>query len=275
MFIRKQRLMAEMDGLGSQDGMGVDGVSGDDAEAGAEGGDEIQPYLRDLSEDDVYGRLQEVKDFPNRMRTMESRIFGSMGPLNERLQKLEQSLGTRASVNTDALKPLEGYDKALYEQLMQVLPQAVQVQSLDEAALQPFLAPLQKRMMQEFREMLAQAFYDPDDVDGMIPVTKDGVFDPQNDRQKAFADWYSRQDFNTQQSLNELGPGWVRALRRFEAWEKEQEAKKQQKAAAGETRLAGGARPNTAGRRKMATGPQTAEEAFTAGFDEVMKSLSR
>ena len=88
--------------------------------------EEQSPYLRDLTEDDVYSRLQRVSEFPEYINGVESRFNGNFLQLQERLTGLEKSLGSRTSFNTDKLKKvLEEYDPKLAEVLVPALIEAV------------------------------------------------------------------------------------------------------------------------------------------------------
>ena len=83
----------------------------DDTVSSEEGEQEVSTYLRDLTEDDVYSRLQRVSEFPEYINGIESRFNGNFSQLQERLSGLEKSLGSQTSFNADKLKKvLEDYD---------------------------------------------------------------------------------------------------------------------------------------------------------------------
>jgi len=79
----------------------------------------FETYLRDLTEDDVYSRLQQAGDFPTRLSAAESRMMGKLGPLTERLQGVESSLGSRQEIDVSGLKALDDYDPKLREILFE------------------------------------------------------------------------------------------------------------------------------------------------------------
>jgi len=230
-------------------------------------------WLRDIDEDTGYNILQQARQFPDHLKGLESRLYGRLGPVVDKLNTLEKSLGSRTSVNAERIKEaLDKYDGsgALSEALVPALQEALQTQPLDEAALSPYLSPMQEQMSKRMGESLVLSHYSPEEIGEMIPdVNQDGKFVPQNQRQKDFATWYSQQGYSTQEALNDFGPGYVRALRQFERWEKDRV--KERTAAAGEKsgRLARGQQPSSQGRRPQKGGPQTAEDFFLAGFNEV------
>ena len=280
---QEQLIEEAMDVMGTEEAAAQDAAVEPDtegAESEAEAADQesqeaAEAYLRDLTEDDVYDRLQQVGDFPTRLQALESRLFGSLGPLNERLQAIEKALGQQTVVDPEGLAPLKEYDEELYKRLSEALPKTVRATPLDESTLQPLLAPMLQQVLDTTAANIAGAFYSVDEIDDMIPAIKDGAFDPQTDRQRAFVDWYGRQPYEVQQALTQIGPDWVRAVRSFERWEKEQTAAKQAKAQANERRLAAGTQPKGKGRKPTPSGPQTQEEAFAAGFQEVFNSLGK
>jgi hypothetical protein len=120
-------------------------------------------------------------------------------------------------------------------------------------------------------EQLVLANYSPDEIAEIVPDVVDGRFAPQNQRQKDFVDWYGLQDFNTRQSLQGFGAGYVSSLRKFEKWEDSKTKERAQTAGNKTNRLNQGQTPGSQGRRAKPSGPQTQEEAFLAGFNEIMK----
>jgi hypothetical protein len=124
-------------------------------------------------------------------------------------------------------------------------------------------------MQQWAAEQIVLASYDPEQIAEMIPEVVDGRFSPTNQKQKDFVDWYSQQGYDMQQSLLQFGAPYVRALRKFERWEQDRTKERESKAGAQSGRLARGQQPSSQGRRPRTAGPQTAEEAFLAGYNEV------
>jgi hypothetical protein len=241
----------------------------DDSEA-VEQSSEESAYLRDLSEDDVYSRLQRVTEFPEYINGIESRFNGSFSQLQERLSGLEKSLGTQTSFNTDKLKKvLEEYDPKLAEALVPALAEALRVSPLDEAALRPHLDPISNRLTESFGQQLVLSVYPPETLEEIIPPVKDGKFAPEGQRHKDFIDWYSQQGYQTQQALLSFGAPYVNALRKFEAWEQNRKQEKTRSAGNKSSRLAQGQIPTSQSRRTRDAGMQSAEDAFLAAFNEV------
>jgi hypothetical protein len=229
-------------------------------------------WLRDLTEDDAYERLQSVKQFPDHLRALESRLFGSMGPVNDKLGKLEKAVTSRVNFDAEKLqKAIEEYDPALAKTLGPALQEALNVTPIDADTISPFIEPVQKNMQSWVGEQVVLANYDPEDISAIIPDVQNGQWAPETQRHKDFIDWYSGQGYETQQSLLQFGAPYVRALRKFERWEKDRNKDREKTAGAKSSRLAGGQQPTSQGRRPRAAGPQTAEEAFLAGFKEVFE----
>jgi len=245
---------------------GFDPPSGEEEEAA----EQPQTYLRDLTEDDVYDRLSRVNQYPDQMRALESRLFGSMGPISEKLKNLEKSVGTQVGFDAEKLEAvLKEYDPVLAEKFMPAFKEALRVNPLDEATLSPYLSPMQDSMQNWMGEQLVLSVYDPEEIGAMVPDVVDGKWTPTSQRHKDFIDWFAVQGLQTQQSLQAFGAGYVRALKKFEHWEQDKIKDRQKAAGATSTRLAGGQSPSSQGRRTKAAGYTTAEEAFLAGFNEV------
>lgn len=231
--------------------------------------EEPSPFIRDMSEDDVYSRLQRVSEFPDHIGGLESRLNGGITQLQERLGGLEKSIGTRASFNTDKLKKiLEEYDPKLAEALVPALAEAFQVAPLDEATLRPYLDPVSSKLNETFGQQLVLSFYPPEALGEIIPPVVNGKFAPEGQRHKDFVEWYSQQGYQTQQALLSFGAPYVNALRKFEAWEASRNQEKAAKAGSKANRLAQGQTP--ASRQKKDSAPQTSQEAFLAAFNEVI-----
>lgn len=258
-----------MNEAGEFDGGG--GGGGDEWDAQPQGEEQqVQPYLRDLTEDDVYDRLTRVTQYPDQLRALESRLFGSMGPISEKLQRLEKSVGTQVGFDPSKLeKVLQEYDPILAEKLVPALKEALRVNPLDEATLSPYLNPVQENMQGWMGEQIVLASYDPEEIGEMIPDVVDGRWNPTTQRHKDFIDWFAVQGLQTQQALQKFGAGYVRALKRFEKWEQDKVKERTKAAGATSTRLAGGQQPSSQGRRAASKSYATPEEAFLAGFNEV------
>lgn len=230
-------------------------------------------WLRDMTEDDGYNILQSARAMPDHLRGLESRVFGRFGPIQEKINSLEKSLGSRVSFDGDRIKKaLDAYDGsgALSEALVPALSEALAVNPLDENSISPFISPVADQLRQWASEQIVLANYDPQTIADMIPEVVDGRFAPNNQRQKDFVDWYSQQGYETQQALLQFGAPYVQALRKFERWEQDKTQERTKAAGAASSRMAGGQQPSSQGRRtRKPAGPQTAEEAFLAGYNEI------
>jgi hypothetical protein len=231
---------------------------------------EVSPFLRDLSEDDVYSRLQRVTEFPEYINGIESRFNGNFSQLQERLLGLEKSLGSRTAFNADKLKKvLEDYDPKLAEILIPALSEAIQTSPLDEAMLRPYLDPISNRLTESFGQQLVLSVYSPEMLEEIIPPVKNGKFAPEGQRHKDFIEWYSQQGYQTQQALLTFGAPYVNALRKFESWEQGRKQEKARSASDKSSRLAQGQIPTSQSRRTRDAGTLSGEEAFLAAFEEV------
>ena len=253
------------EGLGSA---GDEIASGEDL--GGENGDEASPsyFLKDWTEDDVYQRISDAGEFPDRLNALESRVFGSQGPIKEQLAQLSKAIGQRVSVNTEALAALEDYDPKLKEALEKILPDLLNVSPIDETVLEPYLSPMQQQMQEQFGAEIVKSHYSAADIDAIIPPTdENGVFTPKGQRHKDFIAWYAKQGYDTRQALTTLGSPYVHALRSFERWEQEQVKEREQKASDQENRLNGGRPPKSHGTRTSGSGLNTEADGFNYIFN--------
>lgn len=237
---------------------------------GGEDSGEVTTYLRDLTEDDVYSRLQRVSEFPDYINGLESRFNGTFSQFQDRLTGLEKSLGSRTSFNADKLKKvLEDYDPKLAEILVPALTEAIQFSPLDEATLRPHLDPISSKLTEAFGQQLVLSVFPPETLEEIIPPVKNGKFAPEGQRHKNFVEWYSQQGYQTQQALLQFGAPYVNALRKFEVWEQSKKQDKTRSASNKSSRLAQGQLPTSQSRRNRDAGAQSAEDAFLAAFEEV------
>jgi len=244
---------------------------------GGEGeGVEPTPYLRDLMEDDVYDRLQRMGEVPDTLRAMEDRLTGTGRDLASRLAKLEKGLPTQPVLNIEAItKGLEGYDPKLAETLGPLLQEALQVTPVGEETLKPFLDQLREDVMEQVGRQLVMSAYSPKALEEIIPQVEEGRFSPQGQRQKDFVSWYEKQGYETQQALQSFGPGYVQALRAFEAHEKKLTQDRADAAAGKAGRLKEGTQPSSQDRRAPAPKQKTPEELFLEGIAEVQAERKR
>ncbi len=238
---------------------------------GVEPSAEASYYLRDLTEDDVYSRLQQAKNLPDHLTGLESRFNGNFSQMQERLAGLEKSLGSQASFDFSKVqKVLAEYDPKLAEILVPALTEAIKVSPLDETTFRPHLDSVSNKLTEAFGQQLVLSIYSPEALEQIIPPVKNGKFAPEGQRHKDFVDWYSQQGYQTQQALLNFGAPYVNALRKFEEWEQGKKQEKTRSASNKSSRLAQGQVP-TSQSRHVTAGPQSAEDSFLAAFEEVYK----
>ena len=255
--------------LPDEGGTGELDEGGDSAESPA-----LEAYLRDLSEDDVYNRLNQVNEIPNHLSALESRLSGNFGQYQSRLDQLEKSLGAQTSFDADKLKAvLEGYDPKLAELLVPALQEALRVNPIDETTLRPHLEPMQSKVQEWMGEQIVMATYPPEVLSEIIPPVKDGRFAPEGQRHKDFIDWYSQQGYQTQQALLSFGAPYVNALRKFESWEQGRTKERTQAATGKSQRLARGQVPAAGSRRSTGNAAQTPQDMFLAAFEEASSEV--
>lgn len=241
-------------------------------DAGVEPSGEASYYLRDLTEDDVYSRLQQAKNLPDHLTGLESRFNGNFSQMQERLAGLEKSLGSQATFDFSKVqKVLTDYDPKLAEILVPALTEAIKVSPLDEAVFRPHLDSVSNKLTEAFGQQLVLSIYSPETLEQIIPPVKNGKFAPEGQRHKDFVDWYSQQGYQTQQALLNFGAPYVNALRKFEEWEQSRKQEKTRSAGNKSSRLAQGQVPTSQSRHTNTAGPQSAEDSFLAAFEEVYK----
>jgi len=271
MFKLSSVLMDENDGDFGFDGAGGEELGGEPS-GEPDGSEPESLWLRDLDEDTAYNTLRSAQQFPDHLRGLESRFFGRLGPITEKLTSLEKSLSSRVAFDSSKVKAaLDAYDESgtLSSSLIPALEEALNVNPLDENTIRPFIDPVQQEFKQELGEALVLSHYSAEEISDIIPEVADGRWNPQSQRHKDFITWYSQQGFEKQQALNEFGPRYIHALRTFERWEKDRNKEREKAAGDSSSRLAGGQQPSSQGRRPRKAGPQTPEEAFLAGYNEV------
>lgn len=251
-----------------------DNDSGIDNDSGSDVGssNEASYYLRDLTEDDVYSRLQQAGNFPGHLTGLESRFNGNFSQVQERLAGLEKSLGAQTSFDFSKLqKVLADYDPKLAEILVPALTDAIKVAPLDDTVFRPHLDSISNKLTEAFGQQLVLSIYSPETIEQIIPPVKNGKFVPEGQRHKDFVDWYSQQGYQTQQALLNFGAPYVNALRKFEEWEQNKKQEKTKSAGNKSSRLAQGQVPTSQSRHTNTAGVQSAEDSFLAAFEEVYK----
>lgn len=257
-------------------GEGEEEIQLDDEGNPITGEEEISPYLRDLTEDDVYDRLTQVNDFPSQLNGLESRLNGGVNDLVQRIANMEKAAPTQTSFDTDKLtKGLEAYDPKLAEVLVPLLQEAFKVSALDETTLRPYLDDVSTKINSNMGEQLVMSAYSPETLAEIIPPVQDGKFMPEGQRHKDFIGWYSQQGYQTQQSLLSFGAPYINALRSFERWEQKQNEKRANTSQNKTNRLANGQMPTSQHRKTPQPKQASLDEALASGFDEAFKEVAR
>lgn len=238
-------------------------------------GDPPEMFIRDMDEETTYGLLTSSRDLPANMTAMESRMQGSLGDLTSRFDTYQKGLPTQSNFNIEALaKGLEAYDPKLAEVLPQLLQDAFKTSPLDETTLSPHLTPMRNEMQDWMGQQLVLSAYSPEAVADIVPPVKDGRFAPEGQRHGDFMSWYTKQGYQTQQSLLSFGAPYVQALRSFEKWETKVNEERANKAGKQTQRLQNGQVPSSQRKLPPKAAPLTDDQALQAGFDEALKEVS-
>lgn len=235
------------------------------------GSDEPSTYLRDLTEDDVYNTLTASRDFPDRISAVRDQLFGRLGPIVDRQTALEKSLGQRVTFDVDALtSALAEYDNGdLAKILGPALQQALNVNQLDETAIQPFINPAVESMRADMGRELVLSAYTPERLSAIIPdADQNGQFSPQGQLQKDFVDWYAQQGYETQNALSTFSAKYVHAMRAFEDWAQQKGEERVKAEAAKAKRMNGGRSPSAQGRADKTPGLRTKSDGFYSVFKD-------
>lgn len=254
------------DELTGQAGGGDDFESNDAPADNAPADSSPAPYLRDMTEDDVYGILSKARHY-------DEQLDMTVSPLAKQLQAIEQRLNgftpSTGQVDVEKLRAvLEKYDPGLAG-LADALAEAIQFTPINKDTLAPYLEEIQSQFGDlPIGNQIVLSHYDAEEIASIVPPAgQDGNPMPQTQRHKDFLTWFNQQSPRTQQSMQSFGPNYVRALRKFETWEREQlEARKEAGAAAG-SRLAGGVSPSAKGRSGGTTQPSL-DDFFLQGFND-------
>jgi hypothetical protein len=243
---------------------------------GGDGGEPLPMFIRDMDEESTYDILTRARDMPDSITALESRFQGNLGELSERFNTYEKGIPTQSSLDVEKLqKGLEAYDPKLAEVLGPLLQDAFQTAPLDETTLRPHIDPMKTEMQEWMGQQLVLSAYSPEVIAEIVPPVKDGRFEPSGQRHEDFMNWYTKQGYQTQQSLLTFGAPYVQALRGFEKWESKLNEERAEKAGKQTQRLQDGQMPSSRSRKPpLAKGPSAAE-ALQAGFDEAFEEVKR
>lgn len=229
------------------------------------------PWIKDLTEDQAYKALVQAQNFPDRFEAYRGETAKTISQLQQQVQKMQGS-PTEPSIDVDKIKQvLEKYDPGLASSgLAEVLAEAIKFTPVSQETLNPLLQPLQQQLGDlPIGNQIVLSHYDADDVKAIVPpMTDDGTPQPQTQRHKDFLEWFELQPHTTQSSLSTFGPGYVRALKKFESWEQGRTQDRSKVAGERSSRLAGGTQPSANRTRGQAT-TKTPDDLFLEGFNEV------
>lgn len=222
-------------------------------------------FVGEMTADDVLSRLKTAGDLPEQFKHLESRAFGKVGTLERDLRGLQESLPTQAKVDSDKIREaLKEYDADLAEILAKTLPEAFQLYSLDESALQPHFDKFNTNLAKQQAIQLVDAFHA--DTDEFLP---DDWKKPGSQRQEDYKRWYGQQSFDTQEALRKVdGVGMVRAFNAFKEWEREQVEERKKEGAKQQARLEYSAQPGATAPPPKGEVVQTKSDAFWREFKE-------
>lgn len=248
--------------------------------ASSDEGEAPKPFIGEYDEQRVLDLLALTGEMPDRLTGLESRFQESLSPLNERLTKLQESLGSRVAFQPKLEKfkaRLSEYDPKLGEavdDLVAELTESLQVNPLDQTSIEPHIQPYLSNLQQQSETQLASALISmlPFSADDIVARDEDGKpTDPKTALQKDFYSWWGLQDSPTQQALAKFGMPYFQALQRFSKWREKRV--KDQGAAAGElsNRLASGRSPSST--TGQSARRESSKDAFEDGFNAVISEL--
>lgn len=256
------------------------------AEAEAESTNESPEYaFGDFTSDEVAERLGYVRNLPEHLRGIESRVEGQVNPVMEQLKGIQEKLGSQNAFDPKletVQKVLAEYDPALAEKLLPALIEdlkgSMQTTPLGPDALQPFVNPMleerQTAMMQEIvPAMLDSLPFDADAVVKRDPSTGE-IQAPETELQKQFYKWWEQADAPTHKALENPNMGFVRAMNQFGKWRAEQLGKEGETAGAASDRLAAGTQVRSGGKQHQRPA-RTLEDEFNAGAKAVLAEYGR
>lgn len=230
--------------------------------------DSVEPtlWLKDLTEDDAYGILSKARHFDEKLET-------SLSPIQQQFAEFQRfmegsNVPHEPQIDVDKINSiLEEYDPGLAKTgLAQALAESIKFNPISQETI----APMLKESIGDLPvgNQIVLSHYDIDDVKAIVPPSdQNGSPVPETQRHKDFLSWFEIQSPSTQQSLQVFGPGYVRALKKFESWEQEQKQNRTQAVEDKSSRLAGGVQPS-ANRRSGGSSAMSSRDLFLAGFNE-------
>jgi len=278
MFINKRwfSLRNELDGEGNDLG----GASESGEEAGSEGIETPEYLFGDVTSDEATDRFGYLRELPDQLRGLESRVSDTMSPIMEQLQSVSEKFGSQPVFEPQLerfAKALGEYDPKLAESVMPALIEdlksSMSITPLGPEALSPHITPMLEQQHQMVMDQVIPTLVDmlPFDANGIVnrdPNSPDSVLDPTTDLQKDFSKWWEQADVPTRKALGTIGIPYVQALQKFGKWRAGQIRKKGEAAGEASARLSGAAQKNSGSRREN---PSRGLETEADGFNSVFK----
>ena len=259
---------------------GADGSTAANENESATQAEETPSYLfGDVTADEASERFSYLRELPDHLRGLESRMTESVNPVMETLKGVQERLGSQPVFDPKLEKVkqvLSDYDPKLAETLLPALMEdlkgSMTTTPLGPEALEPHVSPMldqmRSAMIQEMVPTLLESL--PFDANGIVnrdPTNNDNVLAPQTDLQKDFATWWEQSDAPTRRALSNIGMPYVQALQKFGKWRAERLRGKGKAAGDASARLSSAARASAGGGRQESSRQlRTEEDGFNSVF---------
>ncbi len=217
-----------------------------------------------------------LRDLPEQLRGLESRVTDSMSPVMEQLTAVQKQFGTQPVFDPKLEKVqaiLEDYDPKLAAGLMPALLEdlkgAMTTTPISSDMLNPHISPMLQQLQQSMTDEMLPSFLDMLPFDADAVVNRDNANEPQTDLQKDFSKWWAHADAPTRSALGKLGFPYVQAMQRFGKWRADQIRKKGKAAGDASVRLSQASQQNTGGQRETLSSKLATE---ADGFNSVFSN---
>lgn len=255
-------------------------TSGQDQINGEAVSEETPSYLfGDVTSDEATERFGYLRELPDHLRGLESRVGDAVSPVFDQLTALQEKIGSQPVFEPKMERfaaALKEYDpkfaEAALPALLEDLKEAMSVTPLGPEALSPHIQPMLQQAQQTILDqvvptMLDSLPFDPDAIVNRDPANSDSVLEPSTDLQKDFSKWWEQADAPTRKALGTIGIPYVQALQRFSRWRTEQIRMKGKAAGEASARLSGATQKSTGGRRNTSSNQlETEADGFNSIF---------
>lgn len=226
----------------------------------------------DVTADEAAEQFNYLRELPDSMRGLESRVQGAVSPAMEMLKSVQERLGTQPVFEPKlegVQRVLQDYDPRLAEALLPALIEdlkgSMSVTPLGPESLEPHISPMLQQAQSQMAEQMIPTLLESLPFDVNTIVNRDGadpdtVLAPQTDLQKDFAQWWEQTDAPTREALTSVGFPYVQALQRFGKWRAGRLRGKGEAAGAASARLTGASQKSTGGARTSSTPKLVTEE---------------